>query len=42
VKGKKPFRRRRTSHQELNQEEKGKLGASDNSTASSSSSASRP
>jgi hypothetical protein len=42
VKGKKPFRRRRTSHQELNHEEKGKLGGSHNSPTSSSSSASRP
>jgi hypothetical protein len=42
VKGKQPFRRRRRSHQELNQEEKGKPGASHNPPARSSRSASRP
>jgi hypothetical protein len=42
VKGKQLFRRRRTSHWELNQEEKGRQGASHNPPASRSRSASRP
>jgi hypothetical protein len=42
VQDKESFRRRRASNQQLNQEEKGKLGASHNSPASSNRSTSRP